>query len=45
MKYPALQFGIVAVACMMIAGCATIEPEPPRAIITFKKRVRSLQLW
>ena len=35
MKYSTLQFGIVAVACMMIVGCATIEPEPPRAIITF----------
>ena len=37
MKYSALQFGIVAVACMMIAGCAPVNtaPEPPRAIITF----------
>ena len=35
MKYPALQFGIVAVVCIMIAGCAPINTEPPRAIITF----------
>ena len=37
MRYSTLQFGIVAVVCIMIAGCAPIntEPEPPRAIITF----------
>ena len=40
MKYSTLQFGIVAVVCIMIAGCAPIntEPEPPRAIITFDYR-------
>ena len=37
MRYSTLQFGIVAVVCLMIAGCAAIntEPEPLRAIITF----------
>ena len=35
MRYSTLQFGIVAVACMMIAGCVATLPEPPRAIITF----------
>ena len=32
-----LQIGIVGLCCMMTIGCATInvEPEPPRAIITF----------
>lgn len=37
MKYSILRFGIVAVVCVIIVGCASVttEPEPPRAIITF----------
>ena len=37
MRYLTLQFSGVAVVCMIIAGCAAtmMEPEPPRAIITF----------
>ena len=35
MRYLTSQLSIVAVVCMVIAGCAPIEPEPPRAILTF----------
>lgn len=37
MRYSVLRFGIIAVVCITIAGCvpATIEPEPPRAIVNF----------
>ena len=35
MRYSTLQFSIVAAVCIMIVGCASIEPEPPRAILTF----------
>ena len=37
MRCSTLQFGIVAIVCIMIAGCAPIntEPEPPREVITF----------
>ena len=40
MKCLGLQFSIVASICVLIAGCATIEPEPPRAIITFDYKPR-----
>ena len=35
MRYSTLQFSIVTTVCIIIAGCAPIEPEPPRAILTF----------
>ena len=35
MRYSTLQFSIVAAVCIIIAGCAPIEPETPRAILTF----------
>lgn len=37
MRYSTLYCGIVVVACVIVAGCAAVyvEPEPPRAIITF----------
>ena len=40
MRYSTLQLSIVAVVCMVIAGCAPIEPEPPRAILTFDYKPR-----
>ena len=40
MRYSTLQLSIVAVVCMMVAGCAPIEPEPPRAILTFDYKPR-----
>ena len=40
MRYLTLQLSIVAVVCMMIAGCVPIEPEPPRAILTFDYKPR-----
>ena len=37
MTYSTLYCGIVTVICIVLAGCmlATIEPEPPRAIVNF----------
>jgi hypothetical protein len=37
MKHLALGFSVIAVVCVTLAGCAsiTVEPGPPRAIITF----------
>ena len=35
MRNSTLQFSIVAAVCIMIVGCASIEPEPLRAILTF----------
>ncbi len=35
MRYSTLQFSIVAAVYIIITGCTPIEPEPPRAILTF----------
>ena len=35
MRYSTLQFSIVTAVCIIIAGCAPLEPEPPREVITF----------
>lgn len=35
MRYSTLQFSIVVAVCIIMAGCTPIEPEPPRAILTF----------
>ncbi|MDE0086521.1 MAG: hypothetical protein OXU23_12460 [Candidatus Poribacteria bacterium] len=37
MRYLVLQFSAIAVVCIMMVGCVptNVEPEPPRAIITF----------
>ena len=37
MRLLVFQFSVMAVVCIIIAGCLTtaVEPEPPRAIITF----------
>ena len=41
MRYSTLRFGIITAVCIMMVGCAPIEPEPPRAIITFDYNPRA----
>ena len=35
MRFPTLRIGIVALICILIAGCASIPAEPLREVITF----------